>query len=271
MTVWHNRESIGLRDPRSKTPFKKTPKGLVWHWEGSKVDQIDLESSKATLKAIQRSHMANAKEGYVDIAYCLAFDFLGNVFELRGFKIQGGANGTTESNADYVSVVYLGDPGDPLTDAAKQAMKSIRAEADKLGIGKENLPHSHFRQTSCPGDEIREYIANLSGSEPIPSKVQTPSAHSPETKPVFPLPAGHYYGPYNKDDKFNHSGKYNEADRPVIKFIQEIIGSPYRDGIIDTNGTTAKLIGDWQNKHGLKADRLIGQITWSALWLTPIS
>lgn len=257
MTVWHNRESIGLRDPRSKTPFKKTPKGLVWHWEGSKVDQIDLESSKATLKAIQRSHMSNAKEGYVDIAYCLAFDFLGNVFELRGFKIQGGANGTTESNADYVSVVYLGDPGDPLTDAAKQAMKSIRAEADKLGIGKENLPHSHFRQTSCPGDEIREYIANLSGSEPIPSKVQTPSAHSPDIKSVPPFPGN------------MRKGSKGDGVRQAQSRLAKRGWSITVDG--DFGKQTDTIVRQFQKEKGLDADGIIGQITWSALWLTPIS
>jgi hypothetical protein len=165
MTVWHERISLGLENPRSTTKFKKTPKGLAFHWEGVQTKQAGLESSKATLRAIQKAHLANKNEGYVDIAYNIAVDYLGNVFELRGWQVQPGANGTTAANADYVAVVYLAGPGQPFTEAAQQAFKSIRSEATSRGIGNENKPHSAFKATACPGDEIRHLLAHFPANQ----------------------------------------------------------------------------------------------------------
>ena len=79
MTTWQDRGSIGLRSARSSTRFAATPKGIAFHWEGVKVDQGTLEQSQQNLRTIQRAHMNNAKESYVDIAYNFAIDHLGNI------------------------------------------------------------------------------------------------------------------------------------------------------------------------------------------------
>ena len=81
----------------------------------------------ALLNNTRRVQIKNKAQGYIDIAYNFAVDYLGNVFELRGWDAQGGANGTTAANETYVSICYLAGPGQPFTDAAKQAFKSIRS------------------------------------------------------------------------------------------------------------------------------------------------
>jgi len=183
------RSDIGLKAPKSTTKFKNKPKGLAWHWEGGGTPEATLEDSKKTLRSVQSSHMNNKAEGYVDIAYNIAFDSLGNIFILRGWNVQGGANGTSAANASYVSAVYLSGPGEPFTDAAKEAARVIRGLADGEGIGSENRPHSSFKATSCPGPEITEFIKTLSGSAaptPAPQPAPAPAPAPQPSVPAFP-------------------------------------------------------------------------------------
>jgi len=258
MTVWHDRATLDLRDARSKTNYKRTPKGLAFHYEGTNVKQEGgLEASKGVLRAIQRAHMNNAKEGYVDIAYNFAVDHLGNVFELRGWNTQGAANGTTDANANYVSVVYLAGPNNPLTDAAKQAIKSIRAEADKRGIGSDNKPHNHFKATSCPGDEVRAFIVNLSGGVSAPSTPQ-PSPVQPPVSPAIPA--------------FPHIMKRGAKGNDVSRFQQRLKDRGWSisvDG--DFGPKTEQIVKQFQKEKGLVVDGIVGPITWSKFWTAAVS
>lgn len=258
MTQVIERKDIGLVEPKSRTKFGKTPKGLAWHWEGGGTPEANLEDSKKTLRGIQRSHLNNKAEGYVDIAYCIGFDCLGNIFILRGWDVQGGANGTTQANRDYVSVVYLSGPGEPLTDAAKEAAAVIRGMANGHGIGSDNQPHSKFKSTACPGDELRNFIKTL-GSAPAPAnQASTPSLPS---WGGFPLPSGHYFGVINRGDSKNHSGTGNTRDQGFIKMIQREV-SVVDDGIYGEK-TKAAVI-NYQKARGIPADGLFGQQSWNA-------
>ena len=254
------RKDIGLLEPKSRSKFGKTPVGLAWHWEGGGTPEATLEDSKKTLRSIQASHLANKSQGYVDIAYCIGFDSLGNIFELRGWDVQGGANGTTSGNADFVSVVYLSGPGEPFTEAAKEAARTIRGIANQKGIGSDNQPHSHFKATSCPGDEIRNFIKNLEGNTSVPAPVPTPQPSVPSWG-GFPLPSGHYFGVLNRDDNHNHSGYGNPTDQGYIKMIQREVSVP-DDGLYGPQ--TEGAVINYQKARGLVADGLFGEKSWNA-------
>lgn len=257
MTVWHNRASIGLRNAHGRTTFKKQRKGLAFHWEGVATKQAGLESSFETLRNIQRAHLANKKEGYIDIAYNFAVDYLGNVFELRGWDVQGGANGTTAANETYISVCYLAGPGQPFTDAAKQAFKSIRTEADKRGIGSENKPHSAFKATACPGDEIRAFIATLSGGEPVPS-TPTPPARPPASSPQVP--------------SFPRVMKRGAKGNDVSRFQQRLKDRGWNiavDG--DFGPKTETIVRAFQKEKNLTVDGIIGPQSWRAIFTSPVT
>jgi len=253
------RKDIGLVEPKSRTKFGKTPKGLAWHWEGGGTPEATLEDSKKTLRSVQKSHMNNKAEGYVDIAYNIAYDCLGNIFILRGWDVQGGANGGSgDSNTAYISAVYLSGPGEPFTDAAKEAAAVIRGMANGRGIGSENYPHSHFKATSCPGPEMTEFIKTL-GSAPAPvNQTSTPSLPS---WGGFPLPSGHYFGVYNKGDKLNHSGVGDTWAQGFIKMIQREV-SVTDDGIFG-NQTRGAVI-NYQKARGLEPDGLFGAKSWNS-------
>ncbi len=257
MTVWHKRAAIGLRNAHGRSTFKKAIKGLAFHWEGVSTKQAGLESSFETLRSIQRSHLANKAQGYIDIAYNFAVDHLGNVFELRGWDAQGGANGTSAANETYVSICYLAGPGQPFTDAAKQAFKSIRSEADKRGIGSDNKPHSAFKATACPGDEIRAFIATLSGGESVPS---TPT--SPTRPPVSTSQA----------PQFPRVMKRGAKGNDVSRFQQRLKDRGWNiavDG--DFGSKTEAIVKQFQKEKNLTADGIVGPITWGQFWNAPIS
>src|SRR5699024_10148034 len=61
-------------------------------------------STKARLSGYYRSHVSGE---YTDIAYNLAVDQSGNVWELRGVDRQSGANGGTVSNRRGQSILVL--------------------------------------------------------------------------------------------------------------------------------------------------------------------
>jgi hypothetical protein len=258
MTVWHSRAAIGLRNAHGRTTFKKPRKGLAFHWEGVATKQAGLESSFETLRAIQKAHLANKAQGYIDIAYNFAVDHLGNVFELRGWDAQGGANGTTAANAEYISICYLAGPGQPFTDAAKQAFKSIRNEADIRGIGAENKPHSAFKATACPGDEIRAFIATLSGGQPV-----TTIPHPTQGRPPAPsTKAPSFPGTMTRGHKGNN----------VSRFQQRLKDRGWKikvDG--DFGPATENIVKQFQKEKRLVADGIVGPITWAAFWNAPIS
>jgi hypothetical protein len=258
MTVWHDRASIGLRNAHGRTTFKKQRKGLAFHWEGVSTKQAGLESSFETLRNIQRAHLANKKEGYIDIAYNFAVDYLGNVFELRGWDVQGGANGTTAANETYISVCYLAGPGQPFTDAAKQAFKSIRSEADKRGIGSENKPHSAFKATACPGDEIRAFIPTLSGGESVPST----SKPSPAQPPAQTSQAPAFPGIMRRGHKGNNVSRFQQR-------LKDRGWSIVVDG--DFGPKTELIVKQFQKEKNLTADGIVGPITWGQFWNAPIS
>jgi hypothetical protein len=253
------RNEIGLVVPKSQTKFPAPPLGLAIHWEGTQVNQGDLEQSKKNLRAIQKTHLNNKSEGYVDIAYCIAFDHLGNIFELRGWNTQGGANGTTDSNRKYVSVCYLGGPGQEFTPAAQEALNEIRRIATSKGIGNETRPHSDFKATQCPGEVIRKFIGTM-GAPSVPS-MPTPTHPSVPSWGGFPLPKGHYFGVYNKGDKLNHSGVGDTWAQGFIKMIQREV-SVTDDGIFGDQ--TRGAVINYQKARGLEPDGLFGAKSWNS-------
>lgn len=256
MTVWHDRKSLNLRAARSTTKFKAKPIGIAFHWEGVNQKQLGIETSREALRGIQRSHMNNKSEGYVDIAYNFAIDYLGNIFELRGWDVQGGANGTTKSNQEFISVCYLGGPTQPFTQEAKYAAESLRKEADARGIGSQNKPHSAFKATSCPGDEIRSFIATLSGGESSPS-AQTPVTHTPapSSTPAFP-------GTVKRGSK-------GDAVKKVQQRLKDRGWNISVDG--DFGPATEKIVKQFQKEKNITDDGIAGPVTWDKLWTSSIS
>lgn len=257
--AWYTRKDVGLKDPKKPlTKFKGKSKGLAIHWEGTKVTLGDLEQSKKTLKAVQTSHLNNKAEGYIDIAYNLAFDHLGNVFELRGWDNKSGANGGTKANDQYVAVVYIGGPETPFTEEAKNALREIRKEADARGVGPENKPHSAFKATQCPGAEITNFIKDFKGSG-----TSAPAPAAPKPAPAKPT---------NAAPAFSGLQRRGAKNSAVYQFQAKLRDRGWKitvDGIFGPR--TEEIVRQFQREKGLQVDGLVGEKTWAAIWNSPVT
>jgi N-acetylmuramoyl-L-alanine amidase len=161
------------REPRSvSTNITPSTGGVAWHWEGPGMGSFPHSSCPTKVRGIQAYHMDSKK--WADIAYNAMYCPHGVVFQGRWFGVRSAAQGTNDGNQRYYSVCYLGGEGDPFTPQAEEAAKLFRALATDHGkAGSNNLPHSAFHSTECPGDVIRVVVKKIGAgafpTNPLPS------------------------------------------------------------------------------------------------------
>ena len=108
----------------------------------------------AYLRAIQRDYKLN--RGY-SIGYGFAVDWLGGVWELRGYDIKNAAN--RNWNHRTGPVLCLVDGADPLTDEAIASVNALYAEGERRCERSLDLAgHRDIGATACPGDGIYNQI-----------------------------------------------------------------------------------------------------------------
>jgi N-acetylmuramoyl-L-alanine amidase len=139
----------------AKAPYSAftARRGIVVH-HGASATPATRDGSTATVRSYQRTHLNHPTEPYIDIAYNVLVSQQGDVYEGRGFENRGGANGTSEANAEYLSVCFIGNGAGAVSRAAIEAFRWVIAEARRRGFGNAVLPHQLFKQTSCPGSQL---------------------------------------------------------------------------------------------------------------------
>lgn len=142
-------------------------KGVTVHWFGSPKASATHAGCDDLLRSVQRAHMApgglGVPSGGADIGYNHAVCPHGIVYELRGFGVQTGANGSAAGNESHAAIVYMAGVGDPLTDVGKQGLNFLIGEWRKRGAGIEVSPHRRWTGSTCPGPEL---IAWLNAGRP---------------------------------------------------------------------------------------------------------
>ena len=112
------------------------------------------ENLPAYLRAIQRDYKLN--RGY-SVGYGFAVDWLGGVWELRGYDIKNAAN--RNWNHRTGPVLCLVDGADPLTEEALWSVRALFREANRRTGRSLNLAgHRDIGATACPGDGIYAQI-----------------------------------------------------------------------------------------------------------------
>lgn len=154
------RAEWGASPPRSVTTL---PKGavevLVYHYSAAGVDEeADHANCAKRVRGIQNFHMGPAR-GWNDIAYNFLTCKHGYVFEGRGWDTRSAATGPTNDRS--IASCFLGDDTknrDDVTAAGRQAMVDV-GHAATTRYGKLRYAgHRDFMVTSCPGDEIYEFV-----------------------------------------------------------------------------------------------------------------
>ena len=112
---------------------------------GEHADQLD-----DFLRGINKHYLA---KGY-SFAYNFIFDWLGGVWEGRGFDIKNAAN--KGWNTRSVSYLVLVDGQDGTTPEAAAAIRAMRAECNRRrGFALNLRNHSQVGSTRCWGDGLR--------------------------------------------------------------------------------------------------------------------
>lgn len=159
------RAEWGARQPEEQTFWQPDQlKGVTVHWFGSPTAADTHAGCDDLLRSVQRTHQAGE---YSDIAYNHAVCPHGIVYELRGFSVKTGANGTTYANDNYAAVVYMAGTGDPLTDEGKAGLTFAIGEWRNRGSGRDVKPHGHWTGSTCPGPAVRAWLERKEYERPL--------------------------------------------------------------------------------------------------------
>ncbi|MEU3620592.1 peptidoglycan recognition family protein [Streptomyces sp. NPDC006872] len=149
--------------PASAAPTQTSTKGVKVHYEGTAVSTTLLTEHAACIaewKAIRKSHLANTKENYSDVAYNYAACPHGYLLEGRGIGKRTGANGNQALNQAHYAIVGLvgseglTQPTDAMLGAIRDGIELLR----KHGAGTEIKGHRDGYATSCPGGPLYAWV-----------------------------------------------------------------------------------------------------------------
>ena len=137
-------------------PPKGTPTRVSWpsiryvdiHWPGSKGHlPTDKAGVAAALRGWQRFHQD--ERGWRDIAYNIAVDLAGRVWELRGWDVQDGG---VAGRADDLTILLVIGADDELTDTLKASVLWVMREMERRkGAPLVHTWHGALTSTDCPG------------------------------------------------------------------------------------------------------------------------
>ncbi|MDQ0943261.1 N-acetylmuramoyl-L-alanine amidase [Streptomyces sp. V1I1] len=164
----------------------RAARGVKFHYLGSAYASRSHDKCDEQVRAIRAAHLANKKEGYVDVAYNFLVCEHGHVFEGRGVRKRTGANGNQALNLqDYAVCALLAKKGgglDEPTDAMLEGLADARQLLRENGAGAWVGGHRDGHNTACPGDALYDWVKR---GAPRPGGTPPPPV---ETKPSTPKP-----------------------------------------------------------------------------------
>lgn len=250
-----SRAQAGLRRPtsvsRNITPSNG---GVAGHWGGT-AQRVNTHADCLKIwRGWQSYHMR--VHGWSDIAYTMGYCQHGYAFAGRGAGVRTAANGTNAGNQSYYAVTWIGGQGQAPTRAALDAFEWCVLTLRKAGAGRRVRPHNAFKDTACPGPQVKAHCQALDGREVSP----VPAPPRPSPKPPAPgVPA--YPG-------LTVEGMQNS---PVTRAYQARLKARGWNIVVDGDhgpGTT-RVLKQFQQEKRLGVDGKGGPATWRALWTAP--
>lgn len=147
------RKAWGAKAPTSRQTFSKPSFLFVHHTTGA---TLGKDKSDDWLRSIQNYHQ---KKKWADIGYSFAYDDYGQIFELRGWNVEGAH--TQGYNSRSHAIVRLGNGDKPDTPAGLYALKSFVAEHDRRYGKVKILGHRDVDESHCPGNSTYSRIGKL--------------------------------------------------------------------------------------------------------------
>jgi hypothetical protein len=133
--------------------------GVAIHYTGSSKPLGSTATSALTARRLEderRFHTGAPPQGrgWTDIAYQVAMDVEGRVFDCRGIGYRSAANGNATVNHEYGAVTWLLGVGDRPTAALVNAFREWRHEywLPRYPRATKVVGHRDLYATACPGD-----------------------------------------------------------------------------------------------------------------------
>ncbi|MFE1926542.1 N-acetylmuramoyl-L-alanine amidase [Streptomyces asoensis] len=231
--------------PASAAPTQTSTKGVKVHYEGTPVSTRLLSDHAACIaewKAIRKSHLANTKENYSDVAYNYAACPHGYLLEGRGIGKRTGANGNQDLNKGHYAIVGLvGSEG--LTEPTDAMLSAIRDGIELLrehGAGTEIRGHRDGYATSCPGGPLYAWV-----QKGAPRPGGTAAEPKPSTRPAVSL--AHIVAAARKDPAAAQGHTTHKAEVLLVEKAlkaEGLLPAEYVDGSFGTK--TISAYARWQ-------------------------
>lgn len=251
---------------------------LIVHYPGSNaIIGGDANSIRKWIKGWQTYHKNG--RGWSDIAYNVAVDQEGRLWELRGWDRVDGA--TANRGGISFSILAIVGNNETPSDAMKSKILEVFDYANTKAPKAKRGWHSQFSSTSCPGDALRNWgkagfpAPNVITTSPL--VVTTPMSTPTLNAPDFPLDNGchshgtnAYFGPKSGPVR-SVSGYFSHRD-DLRHWQQRMKDRGWRispDGLYGDE--TRRVATDFQREKGLAADGLIGHDTWQAAWTSQVT
>jgi peptidoglycan hydrolase-like protein with peptidoglycan-binding domain len=259
------RAEWGAQPPKQSWTYVASAQGVKVHYEGDAVpaDLVDHhELCAGRVRAIQAAHMANASEGWIDIAYNYVVCPHSYVFEGRGLHHENGANGNQPLNlAHYAVCGMLGNSGltQPTDDLLNGLRDAIELMQQQGGAGPEIKGHRDGYATDCPGDPLYAWVR---AGAPRPGGGASVVGSS--TMPPWPGEYLRLQDPMLQDDN-------------VLTWQQQMSDRGWPITVDGWFGSESESICEQfqqdSSDHGwpLTVDGIVGEQTWNAAWQRPVS
>lgn len=169
----YSRSEIGL--PPSKADRANLSRHATVHYSTGRT--MGRADTMQWVRDIYRFHTEG--RGWSDIAYHYLFDRFGRIFEGRPLDRRGAHAGSNSGNLT-AGLCFLGDDSPNFRDITPEAETSLRwLLTDHLpsrlgGSLNDVFPHSHWKSTGCPGDELRGLVRS--------GKLTTPANGTPQVR-----------------------------------------------------------------------------------------
>jgi hypothetical protein len=224
--------------------------GMALHWPGTTgvIGDPGSKSIAGRLDGYRRYHVTPEPRGHGwrDIAYSVAVDQAGRVWDLRGLDVRSAANGTAELNRVWLGVLLLLGPGEQPTAQMVAALRWLRNSLvlPRYPRAVKVVGHRDIRPepTDCPGPAVTALIR--SGAI-----TKTPA------KTPMPPPPGHQYTLRRYLSLGCTGADVEQLQRRLNRDLPDI----RVDG--DFGPITERTVRVWQSSHGLTADGDVGPKT----------
>lgn len=254
-----SRKEWGAKPPKDQ-PTKINlgqARGMAVHYEAVDRAGVKHERCDDIVRAIQRFHQET--RGWDDIAYSFLVCRHGFVYEGRGWGVRTAANGTNDGNAAFHAVCFMDDDQPGTQDATPEALCALALvirECRQKGWGAEVKPHSAFKSTTCPGNELKTWIRDRGFDTPPPA----PQPRAAEKTP----PVRHQSA---KTPSWYKRVLRIVPDKPFIKG-NDVVNVQRRlkareSGLYDFD--IASKVRGWQELQGLEPDGVVGPKTAAKL------